>query len=81
MLCESSFSLCPIISNNIHSQSFRDADLRVLVLDGSSLAVDDSLSVVKLLEVTVCICVRRSRHVTRIIDAYIYVYILYKYNE
>jgi hypothetical protein len=27
------------------AQSFRDADVRVLVLDGSSLAVDDSLSV------------------------------------
>jgi len=67
MLCESSFSLCPIITNNIHSQRFLGADLRVLVLDGSSLAVDDSLSVVKLLEVTVCIYVRRSRHVTRII--------------
>ena len=32
------------------AQSFREADVRVLVLDGSSLAVDDSLSVVQLLE-------------------------------
>ena len=32
------------------AQGFREADVRVLVLDGSSLAVDDSLSVVQLLE-------------------------------
>ena len=33
------------------AESFRSADVRVLVLDGSSLAVDDSLSVARLLQV------------------------------
>lgn len=56
---------------NKRAQSFRDADVRVLVLDGSSLAVDDSLSVVQLLEVISYVSVTMHTMLTHIYMSYI----------